>query len=281
MELPVSSPLPRGGKGVAYGNFAYSLHGLLHGTDWEDSYEKYQGDTKRIMQINRDRLREDPWSLARGIGRAYGDTFQKRFLFRFGGESRLAAFGMIGFCVAGMAGWFLRDWKKDAPWLSAAFLGILASIPFAPPWDASVRPYAVTIPLQALMAGIGWSMIIGFVFDFLNRRREVEISKDSPTLSPALSGVLAACVLFLAFAGPFVFRTTLPAANHGETVFLPGSTVVVGQEFGQVPAAKFRLGLSELLASYPDSAGQFENAPASFKFGIESPELETVVIPWP
>ncbi len=277
----LTSTLQRGGERVAFGNFAYSFHGLLHGTDWEDSYAKYQGDTKRIMQINRERLREDPWSLVRGIGRAYGDTFQRRFLFRFGSESRLAALGMIGFCVAGMAGWFLRDWKKDAPWLSAAFLGILASIPFAPPWDASVRPYAVTIPLQALMAGIGWCMIIGIVFDFVNRRREVEIPKEPPNLSPPLAGVLAAIVLFLAFVGPFVFRTTLPAANNGETVFLPGSTVIVGQESGQVSAAIFRLGLSELLASYPDSAGQFETAPSSFKFGIESPKLETLVIPWP
>ena len=277
----LTATLARGGQGVAFGNFAYSLHGLLHGTDWEESYTKYQGDTKRIMQINMDRLREDPSSLVRGIGRAYGDTFGRRFLFRFGAESRVAAIGMIGFCVAGIAGWFLRDWKKDAPWLTAAFLGILLSVPFAPPWDASVRPYAATIPLQSLLAGIGWCMLIGCVAELLNKRRESDPRIGDASLSLALPGVFAAGILFLAFAGPFLFRATLPSSAHGEAVFLSGASVVVGGDSRQVSGSTFRRGLSELVASYPDSARQFENVPDGFKFGILSPSLEVAVLPWP
>lgn len=272
-------------EGVAFGNFAYSLHGLLHGTDWEDSYSKYQGDTKRIMQINRERLRDDPASLARGIARAYGETFGRRFLFRFGRESRLAALGMLGFCIAGVAVWFLPRWRSEAPWISASFLGILASIPFAPPWDASVRPYAVSIPLQAFLAGAGWIMLYQLAQVLLTKNHG-ESARDARSFSAPtlhLPTCLAAVVLFLAFVGPFLLRTELSPASGGELTFLPGASVTVvedsSQLAGSVSEPTFRRGLAELAASYPESLQQFANMPRGFRFGITTPDMEVALVP--
>jgi hypothetical protein len=237
------------------------------------------------MQINRERLRDDPASLARGIVRAYGETFGRRFLFRFGRESRLAALGMLGFCIAGVAAWFLPRWRSDAPWISASFLGILASIPFAPPWDASVRPYAVSIPLQAFLAGAGWIMVCQLAQVLLTKNHG-ESSRDARSFSaPALHlpTSLAALVLFLAFVGPFLFRTELLPASGGELTFLPGTSVTVvedsSQLAGSVSESTFRRGLAELAASYPESLQQFANMPRGFRFGIATPDMEVALVP--
>lgn len=281
----LTSTLARGNRGVVFGNFAYSLHGLLHNTRWEDSYTKYQGDSKKIMEINRNRLREDPMSLARGIGRAYGETFQRRFLFRFGQESRLAALGMIGFCAAGILPWFFRKWKMDAPWFSAVWFGIVSSIPFVPPWDAAVRPYAVTIPFQALMAVSGLSMIVGAVYRLFSSAHNPQHDKPSGTISLLAPTGLAIFVLALTFAVPQFVRVSIPKPVGSETVFLPGSSVFISRTSsppaGVVAETSFRKGLSALLASYPEAAQQFAITPENFRLGIRSPDMEVVVIDWP
>lgn len=281
----MTGTLARGSQGVAFGNFAYTLHGLLHNTDWEESYTKYQGDSKKIMEINMERLREDPMALAHGIGRAYRETFQRRFLFRFGLESRLAALGMIGFCAAGILPWFFPKWKKDAPWLTAGCLGVLASIPFAPPWDASVRPYAVTIPIQGLLAGAGLGMIARVVGRALAtiRATNTEKSQGPTSLWPA-SGI-AILVLVLTFAVPPFLRVHVPKPLGSETVFLPGSSMIVSSGSSNpedgVEEKNFRRGLSILLAAYPEEAKQFSNTPDHFQFGIRSPDFEVVVVEIP
>ena len=43
------------------------------------------------------------------------------------------------------------------------WLGILASVPFVPPVDAGIRPYAVTIPLVGLLLGEGCQWLAGMV----------------------------------------------------------------------------------------------------------------------
>jgi hypothetical protein len=277
--------LSRGSQGVAFGNFAYTLHGLLHNTDWEESYTNYQGDSKKIMGINVGRLREDPMALARGIVRAYSETFKKRFLFRFGQESRLAALGMIGFCAAGILPWFFSKWKKDAPWLTAGCFGILASIPFAPPWDASVRPYATTIPMQGLLAGVGLCMIAGAVGRVLPKIKAPTFEKPLETTSLGPACGMAILVLVLTFCGLLFLQVNVPKPVGSETVFLPGSSVIVSSGSsnwpGSVEENKFRRGLAILLASYPDEEKQFTNTPENFRFGICSPDFEVVVVKIP
>jgi len=283
-SLPASKLLRA--EGVAFGNFAFSLHGLLHGTNWFESYSKYQADSKRIMAINLETMRKDPMSLARGISRAFGETFGKRFLFRFGSERRLAALGMIGFCAAVLGVWFFKDWRPQAPWILGSVLGILASIPFAPPWDAGLRPYAVTVPLQALLAGLGWIFIwrlLRLGLDKIPGGTTCD-SANQEAASPSILGpvVFASVVCFLTFAGPFFLRVQLP---NSSTAFLPGTYLVVSETPERFPGAvsktKFREGLAELLASNPDAGGELLTEADTFKVGIQSSELEVAVIPWP
>ena len=175
------------GEAKAFGNFAFSLNGLLTGANWSVAYEAGQGDPAPIMKANMELIREDPLRLARGIGRAYGDLFLKAFLYRPGMDRRLAQ-NMLLLAGLGLAAcWCVPSLRKDAPWITLAALGIFFSIPFAPPWDAEVRPYAATVPIQALLPAIGLFALVRLLSGISSKATEwilLQTRRSEPQVQP-------------------------------------------------------------------------------------------------
>jgi len=158
------------GEGKTFGNFAFTLHGLLNETKWSTSAEQFGWDAALVMEHNIRQIKTSPGGLARGVGRAYGEMFKKGFLFRFGAERRVASAGMAMFLLASLACWLWGPMRADALWILLAGAGIVMSVPFAPPWDAGERPYAATLPVQVFLAAAGAAMMLDFVRKLAERQ---------------------------------------------------------------------------------------------------------------
>lgn len=287
------------GEGRAFGNFAFTLHGLLDGTKWSASYEATKGDAALVMRQNIRMIQESPGSLWSGIRRAYGEAAKDGFLFRFGGEKRLATTGMLLFVLGAVSPIFWRPFRRDLWWMVLLFAGILASVPFAPPWDAGVRPYAATLPVQCFLAAAGFSWLVAL------------LGQAAKWLEPAPPGVRANCspegdqkevlqgdmrvnglvgfgvlCMFLTLLFPLVLkfpRSPSPAAD-GPPVFRAGSRLFVTKASpgaGSVSQEAFLDRLSDFQAQSPDAARVFLSANPDFVLAIDWRTLQAVLLHTP
>jgi hypothetical protein len=288
------------GEGKSFGNFAFTLHGLLNETKWSTSAEANGWDSSLVMEQNIKQLKESPGSLIRGVGRAYAETLKKGFLFRFGEEKRFASTGMAMFCLAVLGCWLWKPLRRDSGWILLLFLGILASIPFAPPWDAGERPYAVTEPVQIFLAAAGFAMLIGLVrkaAEALVPREPAGVSKQEELGGGLVSGntvrgeagllVFSTLCLFLVLPAPLLVRLTgfrHPVPSQSPAL-LPGSRLLISREgaprAGYFSRANYLDRLSDFQAAYPDKTPFFHSEPADFVLAINWSNLETVVLPSP
>jgi len=158
---------------VPFANFADSLYGLAAGYKGWLYIREVHPDITAIDKYNYtfQLIQTQPQLLLQGIKLAYldflspGATNVFTFMgFHYGNrselEKNLGYLPVFLIAAAGIAGCLKR---RDA-WagiLFAGWVGMLASVPFVPPIDAGIRPYAVTIPLVAFLLGEGFSWIAG------------------------------------------------------------------------------------------------------------------------
>ncbi len=158
---------------VPFANFADSFYGLAAGyKGWMYVNQLYPG-MKTIDKYSAafQLIQTQPQQLFQGIRLAYLDFFGPgatnvfTFMgFRYGRQSELeksldylpvfliAAAGIVG-CLKRRDAW--------AGFIFAGWVGMVASVPFVPPIDAGIRPYAATIPLVAFLLGEGFAWIAG------------------------------------------------------------------------------------------------------------------------
>lgn len=274
------------GEAKTFGNFAFTLHGLLNDTKWSTSAEEFGWNTSLVMEHNIRQIQETPMCLVRGITRAYGETFKKGFLFRFGQERRFASTGMAMFLLAAGGCWFWKPLRGDSVWILLAVAAILASIPFAPPWDAGERPYAATEPIQIFLAAAGASMLL----DLLRRLASLvvpggqhQICEESNTQS-GLIGFAALCFM-LTIPIPFLlkatgYRSTVPPQSPA---LLSGSRLLISNATpagnGSLSRNQYLDRLSDFRAAYPAEARFFDSEPGDFLLAINWNNLEPVVLP--
>jgi hypothetical protein len=243
-------------KVIPFGNFAYTLNGLLTGGKWSDSFFRLHGDVPEVMKENMEILTAHPQKLLQGVGRAYSDAWKGKFLFEFGSERRLGTLLWILVFIGLAYVWIDAQFWDQAVWMSLCLAGILLSIPFAPPWDAGERPYAVTIPLQVFLATLGIRGLIRFCSG-------VRPFIKSPSLVPPLTvvppAVLASIVISLSLFLPIAHAhgvgylvTPLRDGKNGQ-VFIPGSSVKLE---GPV-LERFSTGMQTLSALHPGEANAF------------------------
>jgi len=121
--------------------------------------------------------------------------------------------------------------RDEALWISLFGCGVLLSIPFAPPWDAGICPYAVTIPFQAFLAALGVAVCARCVCALL-KIPDVPAEASSPSVMPAAS--LSFSVLVLALATPLIHAHDAGSrvdsgVRDGDVRFLPGSSVALDE----------------------------------------------------
>ncbi len=289
------------GQPQAFGNFAFTLNGLLTGTKWDVSYEATNGDSAAVMSENVRLLRSEPGRLLSGISRAYGELLEKGFLFRFGAEKRLAHAALILAALGLAACWIRPGLRADALWLTLAAAGIFASIPFAPPWDAEVRPYAATVPIQSLLPGIGIFFLV-----FLWKHSSAQLAallfaanppspagsfaehpqQEPPIQSQALlTGLACAALLTMVFPVPLALAR-FPAHRPPDSWppdFRPGSFVTISANSmtNALPLPAFRSGLANFAANRPQEGRDIASIEGNFILGINWNDLKSYAIALP
>ena len=187
-----------------FGNFWYSLHGMLIGQTWAASAAS--NTTMQAKEAAVKILSDNPliifptsWKAIRVF---FGDHVDYSFLFNV-----TIAHVMPWLLAAGAIYCLIRLRDRMHRTMLLALLGLVVSIPFVPPWDAGIRPYAATIPLQV----IGAVMIIGVLLSAANRYVPAKLkipSRPTTETHPKLAAVIAFSVLIIGIGLPLLFVHT-------------------------------------------------------------------------
>ena len=276
------------GETETFGNFAFTLHGLMNDTTWSTSAEEFGWNSSLVMEANIRQIKESPMSLVRGVGRAYGETFRRKFLFRFGEGNLFITSGMALFFLATLGSFFWRPLRADAGWIVLSALAIFASIPFAPPWDAAERPYAATEPMQIFLVAGGFAMILAILRQAAERvipGPATEIDLPNGNRRPGGFLVFAAVCFVLVLPAPLLLRAELfrPKIPSGAPALLPGSHRWISQgtttTMSELAREQFLDRLSDYQEGHPEDAKAYTAEPGNFVLGIDWRNLETVLVP--
>jgi hypothetical protein len=154
-------------QGMAFSNFSYTLYGLIVGGNWTqvrvDHPElKALGEpelSRRIYALAFEALRAHPLSLVTGSLRAWKQFIVDDYVFSFISNLK-ANFTLQLLSLLALIGCYRQRREPNASLILIATLGILASVPFAPPWDAdTMRVYAATMPFTATLPALGLTFI--------------------------------------------------------------------------------------------------------------------------
>ena len=101
-------------------------------------------------------------------------------------------------------------------WLNlATLLGIVASLPFAPPWDAGTRIYAATLPLFFLLPSSGLG---GLSLLIVNRFHEVKLGMNADSrqnIAIGSAAVIGGTLSLVIIAGSWCLVGTSSDAKNG------------------------------------------------------------------
>jgi hypothetical protein len=253
------------GKVIVNGNFSFTLYGMLTGGKWSDALAWSHYNAALVMQENIRLIKEEPQRLIFGACRAYKEALGRRILFMFGHESRPATLLLLLALVGLIALWKREEWRPYAWCLTLMAAGILLSIPFAPPWDAAERPFAVTVPFEGLFAAIGLAVLLKSSFSKQEKNHDDETMSQEGKWLVLLMGM----VFFLAVPFPvlhrFYFLSPLEVSQEEPVVLLPGSCITVTPENRD----DFLQRLVPFLNHYPMEREFFSKLPRQVILGID------------
>ena len=206
---------------------------------------------KKIYELSFMKIKEQPSSLIYGSIRAYKDLFfslrgiysyvlfsaiERHVLYREDRaddiknsilqriinqpflyfQTSFAAGIFILLNILTIAGIYFLLVKKDniSLCIITGNLGILASVPFAPPWDADwMRAYASTIPVTLILPAIGLQAVVSIL---LNSKKSYEIQRMEYVSTARSSGLVlhSSFMLFAIIAAFFVFSIPVNIGKH-------------------------------------------------------------------
>lgn len=261
------------GSVIPFGNFAFTLNGLLTRSNWSRSYTESKANVPEVMHQDLEIIRSHPAALFQGIGRAYSHAWKRRFLFDFSSEGRLAGVLWLLVILGLVALWRNKQLRDEALWISLILLGILLSIPFAPPWDASERPYAVTIPFQAFLAALGASVLASYCSrppPFLRISTIVHLRSITP--------VAVASLIVIGLSVPLpILHALIVRQSHPETFSnnLPGRYLIGSSlSLDRYTYGSYKDGMRLFAALDPAGASPFLQARTGSFLGINWDDLE-------
>ena len=198
---------------AAFSNFSYTLYGLAAGNKgWSLAYTLFPNAApNEIYQHAFELMRRSPLSLVDGLLLAYKDylnpfEYKHLFIFMFFiGKNAFIVNGlMILISGLGLIWSFLKYKSWQGSLIIAATIGILISIPFAPPIDSdNMRVYAATIPFIGLVLGLGSVAPVRWIH---NRPEKVQIDDVFQAPLLPLTGILIVITIFGALIVKWVGR---------------------------------------------------------------------------
>ena len=204
---------------VPFANFAHSLYGLAAGgKSWAYIYnvhpevfvleEPMRSNT--IYQLAFNLIRNDPKLIVQGVFICYQKFFTSpyygAFSYVIGENIRLSIVVQITLFILsafGILKWALKRDDLIMSMVMAGILGILVSVPFAPPGDASkLRPYAASIGFLAILPSLGLHWILE-KFRFKIMIKPEAIVQNS-NLTIMFNGIYIAAMII----GPLIVKAT-------------------------------------------------------------------------
>lgn len=301
---------------VAFSNSVYTIYGLLTHSDWSYIFTQYPelhtlGAVERtqtvrslIMQV----IRENPISLITGPFRAWQEFLfgQRSLFFTYHKASILDSFlkllGTIGIFNC------CRNWRHpNASLLLAIAIGILASTPILPIWDADIRPYATTMAIFYLLPALGLLFLLKYVAVFFRNLLPNEaLRQHSFTASTASYAsfqdslalfVFGIALATLVFVGPLMIKlishpsqvaatNVCPQGlearyfrmNPGSFVHLVRNRELVRTHLPYVRIRDFKQNLAGFASVFPDEAKGFRSLKASTSI-VDTYNFEWLVAP--
>jgi len=261
------------GSSPAYQNFAFSLNGLLTGSDWSRSHDGGKGDPAQVMEENKRLLRENPTLVLTGSLRTLEYLWPRGFFFRFDKDTRLVGIASL-LALAGLAALvFQRSLAEQRGWIFAALVGIFLSMPFAPPWDAGSRPYAVTMPIVFLVCGLGVAAFFNVCQHAAGFCGLEKIANEAPERTQTKAAPLLVAAVFLLVLTAFpLFSSNKPAEESPLCLSRPGGILHVGEKENPprvLTKTDFEMRLSVLGMNYPDLQRKFQETEEGFTLMID------------
>ncbi|MFN2120592.1 MAG: hypothetical protein ACK2T0_09395, partial [Anaerolineales bacterium] len=151
--------------GFPFGNFAFTLYGQVNGgAGYHKAFEDLGvRDPAVIMRAAERFFIAHPASFALGAAKAYRDFFSPLWgVFSLGfGALDIGLSVVLTLLLLLALVQAVRDLRRPFHALSlAAFLGVLASVPFLPPIDGGIRIYASTMPFIYLLPALALAALI-------------------------------------------------------------------------------------------------------------------------
>jgi hypothetical protein len=216
--------------GVGFSNFSHTLYGLIVGGDWTQvtidhpEVESLNEPelSQRIYALAFEALRANPLGLVHGSMRAWKLLLFNDYIFSFTHNPKVN-FALQLLSLMGLVVCYQHRHEPKASLLIMATLGLLISVPFAPPWDhAEMRAFAATIPFVLVLPALGLERIA-------NTLNEQQIIKDTGYINDSrflfILGIILGIFVFVAPITTKVFSRTPKFADIScqagkETVYL-------------------------------------------------------------
>lgn len=210
-----------GSQGTApFGNHAVVAYGVLYGGDWTKAQRDHPelGAMSEREQaaflyrmIWRD-VREDPSLPFKGAWRAIASftpwTGYPPFLFV--GHPLLGMLLFWGWIGGALAGFALFKRRPRTVTGSAGALGIVISLPFAPPWDADgMRAYAAGVPFLIVTVVCASELVLLAWEKWRGPRPETDATRAPDSASPGLWATAAIATALVLILPPLV-NTAFP-----------------------------------------------------------------------
>ncbi len=155
-------------KGMTFSNFSYTLYGLSVGSNWTQvmvDYPELNGMSEpelsqKIYALAFETFRANPLGLVISSLRAW-----QQFIFSDGNAfsftwNNKTSFALQMLSVVALFTCYRQRLDLNASLMLATTLGILASVPFVPPWDAdTMRAYAATLPIISALPALGFAFV--------------------------------------------------------------------------------------------------------------------------
>jgi hypothetical protein len=200
---------------IPFSNFAYILYGQAHGGGGWTLYRilsPHLGDPTSVFLSALHYIRHHPVDLFLGIIRSFADFFRPGIQSDFGFITdntgslfQLTLWTLLSISLIISIVCSLRNWKKDHlySFIIFSFIGIMLSIPVAPPRDsASLRTYATTMPFFFILIPIALDEICRKVI-----KKDSNGSTQMDTSHIITATIVTGALIFLSIPLPLLIKS--------------------------------------------------------------------------